>query len=123
MNNTKALGALAFGFSIAFPLLFPNPAVTTIAVFALIFAGAATGWNILSGFTGYVSLGHAAFYGIGAYLLLLLCQVGNIPGGFYPLLLLPIVGLLTGVRALRLRWIGIRARHYTCMLLTIAICG
>lgn len=121
MNNTKALGALAFGFSIAFPLLFPNPAVTTIAVFALIFAGAATGWNILSGFTGYVSLGHAAFYGIGAYLLLLLCQVGNIPGGFIPLLLLPAVGLLTGICALPLGWIALRTKHYTFMVMTIAI--
>ena len=121
MNNTKALGALAFGFSIAFPLLFPNPAVTTIAVFALIFAGAATGWNILSGFTGYVSLGHAAFYGIGAYLLLLLCQVGNIPGGFIPLLLLPVVGLLTGICALPLGWVALRTKHYTFMVMTIAI--
>ncbi len=121
MNNTKALGVLAFGFSIAFPLLFPNPAVTTIAIFALIFAGAATGWNILSGFTGYVSLGHAAFYGIGAYLLLLLCQVGNIPGGFIPLLLLPVVGLLTGICALPLGWVALRTRHYTFMVMTIAI--
>lgn len=121
MNNTKTLGAIAFGFSIAFPLLFPNPAVTTIAVFALIFAGAATGWNILSGFTGYVSLGHAAFYGIGAYFLLLLCQVGNVPGGFIPLLLLPVVGLLTGICALPLGWVALRTKHYTFMVITIAI--
>ena len=50
-------------------LLFPNPAVTGIAVFALLFAAAATGWNIFSGYTGYIALGHAAYFGLGAYAL------------------------------------------------------
>jgi len=122
MKNIKTLGALAsLAFSLVFPLLFSNPAVTTIAVFALIFAVAAMGWNILSGFTGYVSLGHAAFYGLGAYLLLLVCHTYNIPGGFSPLLLLPVVGLLTGICAFPLGWIALRTRHYTFMVMTIAI--
>jgi ABC-type branched-subunit amino acid transport system permease subunit len=29
-------------------------------------------WIILSGYTGYISLGHAAFFGVGAYLMALL---------------------------------------------------
>ena len=121
MKNIKTLGALAsLAFSLVFPLLFSNPAVTTIAVFALIFAVAAMGWNILSGFTGYVSLGHAAFYGLGAYLLLLVCHTYNIPGGFSPLLLLPVVGLLTGICAFPLGWIALRTRHYTFMVMTFA---
>jgi branched-chain amino acid transport system permease protein len=32
-----------------------------------IYAGVATGWNILGGYAGQVSLGHAVYFGIGAY--------------------------------------------------------
>jgi branched-chain amino acid transport system permease protein len=122
MNNFRMLGALAsLGLSVLFPLLFPNPAVITIAVFALIFAGAATGWNVFSGYTGYISLGHAAFYGLGVYILALVCQVWNIPAGFPPLLLLPVVGLVTGMCSLPLGWIALKTRRETFMVITIAI--
>ena len=62
-------------FAIAFPvLLSPNTEVTAIAVFTLIFALTVTGWNIFSGYTGYISLGHAAYFGLGAYPLALASQ-------------------------------------------------
>lgn len=38
-----------------------------VLILALIFAFTAQAWNIMSGFTGYFSFGHAAFFGIGAY--------------------------------------------------------
>ncbi len=85
MKKAKALGLLALlAFSLAFPLLFSNPAITTIAVFTLLFAAAGTGWNIFSGYTGYIALGHAAYFGLGAYALALLCQDEHIPGDTYP---------------------------------------
>ncbi|MGH2494495.1 MAG: branched-chain amino acid ABC transporter permease [Ktedonobacteraceae bacterium] len=122
MKNTRLLAALAsLGIFAVFPLLFSNPAITTVAVFALIFAGAAMGWNIFCGYTGYISLGHAAFYGIGAYILALMCQIWNIPGGIIPFLLLPVVGLLTGVCSLLLGWIALKTRRFTFLVITIAI--
>jgi branched-chain amino acid transport system permease protein len=36
-------------------------------------------WVLLSGFTGYVSLGHAVFYGLGGYLTVLTWQVLPLP--------------------------------------------
>lgn len=36
----------------------------------------AQAWNLISGMTGYVSFGHAAFFGIGAYAAALLLQSG-----------------------------------------------
>jgi len=36
----------------------------------------AQSWNLISGMTGYVSFGHAAFFGIGAYACALLLQAG-----------------------------------------------
>ncbi len=38
-----------------------------VAVRTLIFAIMAVGWNIMSGYGGMFSFGHAAFFGIGAY--------------------------------------------------------
>lgn len=43
------------GYGIAFSLLL------------LVSAGLALSWNLISGLTGYVSFGHAAFFGSGAY--------------------------------------------------------
>lgn len=39
----------------------------TIALTVLMFAGWATSWNILGGWAGQLSLGHATFVGLGAY--------------------------------------------------------
>jgi branched-chain amino acid transport system permease protein len=108
-------------FLLAFPLLIVDPTVTTIAVFTLLFASAATAWNLFSGYTGYISLGHATFYGIGGYALALICQRWHIEGGYTPFILLPLVGLIAFVFALPLGWIALRARRHLFVVITIAI--
>ena len=63
MRNYRMFGLLVpLAVFIAFPLLFPNPAVTAIAIFALLFAGAATGWNIFSGYTGLRVSGPGSYH-------------------------------------------------------------
>lgn len=122
MRGIRLFGLLALlALALGFPLLFSNPAITSIAVFALIFAVAATAWNIFSGYTGYISLGQATFYGIGSYTLALISQDWHVQGGFMPFLLLPLVGLTTGVFAIPLGWIALRTRHFTFVVITIAI--
>ncbi len=65
----------------------------------------ALGLNIISGFCGQVSLGHAAFYGIGAYTAAYLCKLG-VP---LPLTLLAgtimagAIGIVVGLTSLRVR--------------------
>jgi len=71
--------ALVLAALAAFPLVFTNPAVTSIGVFTMIFLVAACGWNIFSGYSGYISIGHAAYYGIGQYTVALL--VLHLEGG------------------------------------------
>jgi len=39
----------------------------SFTMFAMMYVVLALSWNIISGFTGYTSFGHVAFYGIGAY--------------------------------------------------------
>ena len=113
------LGLLLVVF-IAFPLVVSNPAVTGIAVFALVFAVAATGWNIFSGYTGYIALGHAAYFGVGAYTITLVSQAWNVPGGYAPFALLPLAGLVAGIFAIPLGWIALRTRRHTFVVITVA---
>lgn len=42
-------------------------AVADIIVLTLIWAALASSWNLIGGFAGQISLGHAAFFGLGAY--------------------------------------------------------
>ncbi len=122
MRMYKTTGLLVLlAFAIAFPLLFLNPAVTGIAIFTLLFAAAATGWNILSGYTGYIALGHAAYFGLGAYALAIMCQDWHIPGGYIPFLLIPVAGLVAALFAVPLGLVALRVRRHTFVVITIAM--
>ncbi|MEJ8836962.1 branched-chain amino acid ABC transporter permease [Ramlibacter sp. AN1133] len=52
-------------FLLVFPLLMPYEA---LAVNILVFGLYAVGFNLLFGYTGLLSFGHAAFFGVGSYL-------------------------------------------------------
>ncbi len=106
---------------VIFPLVFPNPAVTSVAIFTLLFAAGATGWNVFSGYSGYISLGHAAYLGVGSYALAIMCQDWNIAGGYTPFLLVPVAGLIAGVFAIPLGWVALRVRRHTFVVVTLAI--
>ena len=108
-------------FMAIFPVVIaPNDVTNTIAVFTLIGALAVMGWNIFSGYTGYISLGHSVFFGFGAYTLGLIARDWHIPGGWDPFMLLPLAGLVAGVVALPLGWIALRTRRHTFVVITIA---
>lgn len=49
------------------PLFVTSNVALNFLVFTLIIALAAQGWNLLGGFGGQFSFGHAAFFGVGAY--------------------------------------------------------
>lgn len=112
---------LFFGLLIAFPQVFSNPAITTIAFFAVLYAAATSAWNIFSGYTGYIALGHAAYFGLGSYTIALLCKAWNVPGGYLPFLLVPVGGLVAAAFAFPLGWISLRTRKHTFVVITIAI--
>jgi branched-chain amino acid transport system permease protein len=111
--------------AIVFPLVFSNPTVTTIAFITVYFAISATSWNIFAGYTGYIALGHAVFFGTGAYALALMCQdwhiQGDTLGGYLPFALLPICGLIAGAIAVPVGAIALRARGHAFVVITIAI--
>ena len=122
MSKLRLLGLIAVVAALlVFPQVFSNPAAITIAIFTLMYATATTGWNIFSGYTGYIALGHAAFFGIGSYAIALMCLDWNIPGGYIPFLLVPLAGLIAALFAIPIGWISLRTRKHTFVVITIAI--
>lgn len=103
--------AIAFFFLVLLPfvpLFTQDPYILKIFIFANIFAIFAASWDLLSGFTGQMNLGHAAFFGIGAYTASLL----NIKFGLAPWITIPAstltsvaMGFIIGFPALRIRGI------------------
>lgn len=98
------LGLVALAVVLA--LVTQDAYFTTLAASGLLFAGLAVAWNILGGFGGQFSLGHAVFFGIGAYSVALLKVDHGLPA---PLGL--VVGVLVcAVLALVLSWPLFRLR-------------
>ena len=65
---TRQFAVLVVGTAVLAFVPFVLPADRhAVAVRTLIFAIMAVGWNVMSGFGGMFSFGHAAFFGIGAY--------------------------------------------------------
>ena len=53
--------------AIAYPLLLSSPFQQRLGALVLLYAIAASAWNIIGGYAGQVSVGHAVFFGCGAY--------------------------------------------------------
>jgi branched-chain amino acid transport system permease protein len=93
------------GFALLVPFIFGPYRVGQFTLVAA-YAVAALGLNLLVGYNGQISLGHGAFFALGAYTAALLIEKANVPY----LLTVPIAGVLSfavgyvfGVPALRLR--------------------
>jgi branched-chain amino acid transport system permease protein len=76
----------------------------------------AMGLNVIAGFCGQISLGQAAFYGIGAYSTALLALAG------WPLwAVLPVVTLFAGICGVVIGLASLRVRHDFLAVTTIAV--
>jgi branched-chain amino acid transport system permease protein len=65
-HRLVSLGVLAI-IIVLLPMFFPSAYYYRVGALVFIFALAAVGLNLLMGFAGQVSLGHAGFLGIGGY--------------------------------------------------------
>lgn len=97
---------VVIGILATWPALAANPYLLSAGVIVLNFAVVATAWNIVGGLTGYISLGHVAFFGLGAYgtgLLIVNTPVSSFLAMVLAALGVFVVSLVVGVAALRVR--------------------
>jgi branched-chain amino acid transport system permease protein len=58
---------VALALVIIYPLVFTTPFQQRLGALILLYAIAASAWNIIGGYAGQVSVGHVVFFGCGAY--------------------------------------------------------
>ena len=74
------LAAVLAVIAAATPLFVKDVVVQNILILTLMYAGLSQSWNILSGYCGQISLGHALYFGLGAYTTeLLFTKFGVLP--------------------------------------------
>ena len=116
----KPIGRLALGLLLATaPLWVWNPYYVHILIMAGIFAILALSLNLLLGYTGQLSLGHAAFFGIGAYTSALLTLRLEWPvwAGFLAAV------ILAGIAGYGIGKVSLRLRGAYFVLVTISFAG
>jgi branched-chain amino acid transport system permease protein len=100
---TIAIGAVLI---LSFPASAANPYVLTVGIGILNYAVLATAWNFVGGFIGYISLGHGALSGLGAYGTALLITRAGLPSFvalFVATALVAVLAIPIGAAALRVR--------------------
>jgi branched-chain amino acid transport system permease protein len=66
-SGRLALGVALLAGALVFPAVVTLPYPRDVAIRVFLFAALAQAWNILAGYCGQISLGHAIFFGTGAY--------------------------------------------------------
>jgi branched-chain amino acid transport system permease protein len=95
--------------------------VLNMLVFMLMYTVMSSAWNLTGGFAGYPSLGHAAFFGLGAYAEGLWFEHHAVHSGYEPFLILPLVGLLAGAVGVPIAAIAMRTRADVFAIVTITL--
>ncbi len=115
----QMLGAVVLLILITLPT-WGGPPLLTIMIAGLWLAYVGQTWNLLAGFTGLFSLGHALFTGIGAYLaaaFALRGGVGPVPGIILAIPVAALVGAMVGGLGCRA---GFKSLHFTIVTLILA---
>ena len=95
------LGALL----VVYPYLVSDPYLQRVGVLVLLSALSGSAWNLVGGYAGQVSIGHAAFYGIGAYVPLVFYDLWGLPlaaGIPVAMVLSALIAVIVGVPTFRL---------------------
>ncbi len=110
------LPALGIVLLAIYPLLSDDLYYQNMIILSMVFAIGAVGLNIITGYTGYVSLGQGAFLGLGAYVV----AIGVTEVGGSPWLWIFAAGLVAALFAALLGVVAMRARGHSFVILTIA---
>jgi branched-chain amino acid transport system permease protein len=89
-------------------------------IFTIMYAALSSSWNLLGGYAGYPSLGHVAFFGIGAYATAILFG-DSVYGGYLPFIVLPLIGIAVGLLSVPIGWVSMRTRADVFAIVTITL--
>ena len=111
-----AIGLAALAL-VLFPFIQPGDLYRQTVLIQIFLLGiVAVGWNVIAGFTGYVSLGQGAFLGLGAYTVGILSRYVDVS----PFFLAPVGGLVAAAVAVLLGLTIMRSREHAFVISTIA---
>jgi branched-chain amino acid transport system permease protein len=108
---------IVLAFLIAFPWLFRDQYYQHLMILVLMWVAIGSGWNLISGYTGQVLFGAAAFFGMGAYTAALLQHKLEISAWWG----LPLGSLVAVMFAFPFGWICFRLRGPYFALATLAL--
>ena len=112
------IAVIALVFLLLYPLINPwQPYPQGVMILMFLLAIQASGWNIISGFAGYISLGHSMFLGLGSYAAAIIA----LHTGVNPLWVAPIGGVTAVVVAVLAGWVVLRTRGHAFVIITIAL--
>jgi len=113
----RIIAALATAAVLAYPLVSDDTYYQNMIIISLVFAIGASGLNIITGFTGYVSLGQSAFIGLGGYTIGVLATKFDTVS---PWLWVPVAGLVAAGVAVGLGLVSLRSRGPAFVIITVA---
>jgi ABC-type branched-subunit amino acid transport system ATPase component/ABC-type branched-subunit amino acid transport system permease subunit len=103
---------------VLYPLISPwEPYPQGVILLGFMLAIQASSWNIISGFAGYISLGHSMFLGLGSYTV----AICALRWGVNPLWLMPLGGVTAVVAALLIGSVVLRTSGHAFVIITIAM--
>ena len=102
---------------ILFPLVVTESYYQHLMILVLLWVAIGSGWNLISGYTGQVLFGAAAFFGVGAYTAALMLHKLDISAWWG----LPLGGLVAVAIAFPFGWICFRLRGPYFALATLAL--
>ena len=111
-----AAALIVFGCAALAPLLIKNAFLLDSLILILLWGALSAAWNVAGGYAGQVSLGHSAFFGIGAYSAALLAS----RWGFSPWIGLLVGAVLSTGAGLVIGYLSNRLRGPYFALATIA---
>ncbi|WP_238148828.1 branched-chain amino acid ABC transporter permease [Serinicoccus sediminis] len=111
------LGAVAVVLALMVPWLAPDAFILSVAVVIASYAAFAVGWNFVGGFTGYISLGHASYSGLGGYAVALLTT----HTGINPWVALVLGAVAVALLAVPIGIASLRVRGASFVIVSIAL--
>ena len=113
----RLIGLIVVVLAVSYPWLATNPYYRFVGTMTVMSMALAMSWNIMGGFTGYVSLGHSAFFGLGAYFTGITLTRFDLP----PFVMVVVAGLFVALLAIPIGYLALRTRNASFVIVTLAL--